>query len=346
LKNIVLTGIRKFDIIDIPQPSIKNPHDVLLKINSVGVCGSDIHYYNEGKIGDQVVEFPFSIGHECSATVVEIGKEVTKVKLGDLVAVEPAVSCHHCSQCLEGREHTCLNLKFLGCPGQMEGCLSEFLIMPESNCFPVTGSLNMEQAALVEPLSIGCYAANFIYELNKNSYIAILGAGPIGLSVMLALLSNGFKNIYITDKLDYRSTAAKNNGASWTGNPLTENVLTKLKNEVPQSFDAVFECCGQQEALDLALDILKPGGKLLVVGIPETDRISFDISKVRRKEILIQNVRRQNKCVQKAINLIASGKYSTDFMITHRFVPEQTNEAFNIVSSYKENVIKALIDFS
>jgi L-iditol 2-dehydrogenase len=345
LKRVVLRSVRNFEVVNSPEPSLINPDDVLLKIKSVGVCGSDIHYYKEGKIGDQVIKFPFTIGHECSAVVVDTGKAVKLVKPGDIVAVEPAVSCYNCSQCLAGRKHTCLNLKFLGCPGQIEGCLAEYLVMPERNCITVPGSLSFEQAALIEPLSIGCYTGNFVKDLDKVSTVAILGAGPIGLSVMLSLLSGGFKNIFVTDKLNYRLTAAKNNGAVWTGNPVSENILTKLKNDNPQLFDAVVECCGQQEALELAVDILKPGGKLLIVGIPGTERVSFDISKLRRKEILIQNVRRQNKSIRHAINLIASGRFSPDFMITHKFSYEKTQEAFNVVSDYKDNVIKALIEF-
>ena len=162
---------------------------------------------------------------------------------------------------------------------------------------------------------------------------------------MLSLLASGFNNIFVTDKLDYRLNAAKNNGAIWIGNPDKENVLSKLKNANSQLFDAVFECCGQQEAFDFAADILKPGGTLLIVGIPEEDRISFNISKIRRKEITIQNVRRQNKSTDSVIDLIASGKLSLEFMITHRFNYEKTNEAFDIVSNYQDNVIKALIKF-
>ncbi|MGA7719743.1 MAG: alcohol dehydrogenase catalytic domain-containing protein [Ignavibacteriaceae bacterium] len=345
MKKVVLSGISKFDVINCPVPDVINSDDVLLKINSVGVCGSDIHYFKEGKIGDQVILFPFTIGHECCATVVNAGKDVQHIRPGDIVAVEPAVSCYHCSQCMEKREHTCQNLKFLGCPGQLEGCLAEYLIMPERNCFPFPNNINIELAALVEPLSIGCYAANFVSDLNVNSTIAILGAGPIGLSVMFAFLSKGFKNIFVTDKLDYRINAAKSSGARWTGNPNNKNTLDNFLHDHSQSFDAVFECCGQQEALDFGVDVLKPGGKLLIIGIPETDRVTFDISKLRRKEILIQNVRRQNRCTNKAIELIASGKFSFDSMITHTFPFNQTEEAFNLVSNYQDNVIKALIKF-
>ena len=113
MKRVVLSGIKKFDLINSLKPVIVKPDDVLLKIDTVGVCGSDIHYYKEGKIGDQVIEFPFTIGHECSAVVVEVGKEVKHIKPGDIVAVEPAVSCGKCTQCLAGREHTCMHLNFL-----------------------------------------------------------------------------------------------------------------------------------------------------------------------------------------------------------------------------------------
>ena len=345
MKKVALTGIKKLGLIESPKPGLLNRDDVLLQIDTVGVCGSDMHYYNEGKIGDQIIEFPFTVGHECSARVVEIGDSVSKVKVGDIVAVEPAVSCHQCSQCLSGREHTCLNLNFLGCPGQIEGCLSEFLVMPEHNCYPVPQSMNGEEAALVEPLSIGYYAVQFLKNIKFKNSAAILGVGPIGLGVMLFLKNMGIENILITDKLDYRIQTAKTAGAKWVGNPDKDNIVAVAKEMNHELFDVVFECCGMQEALDQAIDILKPGGTLLIVGIPEEDRISFDISKIRRKEITIQNVRRQNNCVQPVIDLIASGKVDPNLMVTHRFPFNKTDDAFKMVADYKDNVIKALIKF-
>ena len=345
MKKVSLTGIGKFEVVEVVKPQIINDGDVLLKINTVGICGSDIHYYKEGKIGDQVIDFPFVIGHECSAIVEEVGKSVTNVKPGDLVAVEPALSCHKCQQCLSGREHTCTNQKFLGCPGQIDGCLSEYIIMPGRNCYPVPQNVNAEMAAMVEPLTIGYYASQFIKNIEKINSIAILGVGPIGLGVMLSLFVRGFRNIFVTDKLDYRLNVAKKAGAVWTGNPDEVDIVSELRKINRDGFDAVFECCGKQEALDNSVDILKPGGTLLIVGIPETDKISFDISKIRRKEITIQNVRRQNKSVNPVIDLISSGKISPEFMITHRFNYEKTGQAFDIVSNYQNNVVKALIKF-
>ncbi len=345
MKKIAITGIKKLEIFDVDKPKIVKDDDVLLKINSVGICGSDIHYYKEGNIGDQIIEFPFTIGHECSAIIEKTGVKVKGLKEGDLVAIEPALSCHECSQCLSGREHTCLNQKFLGAPGQADGCLSEYIILPAQNCFKVPGNITGEEAALIEPLSIGYYAAQFLKNSNTKITIAILGVGPIGLSVMLSLQAFGFKNIYVTDKLDYRINAAKENGAIHSGNPDTENIVSRFAGANPNLFDAVFECCGKQEALDQAVNLLRPGGKLFIVGIPEIGRVSFDISKIRRKEIYIQNVRRQNKSIQHCIDLSASRNWKPDFLITHRFPFEKTCEAFEIVANFRDGVIKAMIKF-
>ena len=130
MKAMMLTGIRQMEMQDVPVPVIQNDNDVLLKIEYVGVCGSDVHYYETGRIGSQIVQYPYAVGHECTATVVKIGSGVIGLKEGDPVVVEPAISCGYCDQCQAGRPHTCRQLKFLGCPGQIDGCLSEYIVMP------------------------------------------------------------------------------------------------------------------------------------------------------------------------------------------------------------------------
>jgi len=176
----------------------------------------------------------------------------------------------------------------------------------------------------------------------ETKAIGILGCGPIGLSVLLAAQVAGIRSIYVTDKIHERLAAARNNGASWAGNPEESDVVAEIR-KIGNELDAVFECCGDQEALDQAVDLIKPGGKLLILGIPEQDRVSFDINKLRRKEISIQNVRRQKRCTQEAIDLIASKKANVDFMATHTFSLERTQEAFKIVAHYRDGVIKAMI---
>jgi L-iditol 2-dehydrogenase len=344
MKALVLKGIRQFEIQDLATPLLNDDKDVLIKLGAVGICGSDIHYYSEGKIGDQVVQYPFILGHECTGTVAEIGNDVKNIKAGDRVAIDPAVSCGPCQQCLHGRPHTCENLGFLGCPGQLSGCLSEYVIMPSENCYNLKESVNLKQGVLVEPLSIGIYAARFLNTSNTKS-IVIFGVGPIGLSVLTAVQELNINSVYITDKIDHRLNVAQNAGAHWTGNPDKSDIVKEIKEKEPQLLDAVFECCGEQDAINQAIELLKPGGSLIIVGIPTVDRISMDIHTLRRKEISITNVRRQNNCMWHAIDYIDKSEGGLDFMLTHTFALEQAKEAFDIVEGYKEGVIKAVIEF-
>jgi len=339
-----LTGVRQMGLADVPEPKIENKTDVLLKIEMVGICGSDVHYYQRGRIGSQVVEFPFILGHECAATVRAIGDSVTRVKVGDHVVIEPAVACHNCDQCKMGRENTCRDLKFLGCPGQLGGCLCEYIVMPEDCCLGFGDKLKFAQAALCEPAAIAMYAVRQAQQPQKAD-VAILGAGPIGLSCMVCANAEGTNTCYVTEKIDSRVEVARNNGATWVGNPNKEDIVKQIRKSRAAGMDVVFECAGEQETIDQAIEILKPGGKLMLIGIPLAERISFDIDKIRRKEISIVNVRRQNKCTQLCIDSIASGKIEVDFMVTHRFRPEQTPQAFDMVASYRDGVVKAMIEF-
>ncbi len=332
------------EIADVPPPSVKNDNDVLLKVERVGVCGSDVHYYETGRIGSQVVEFPFIVGHECAARVVAVGKDVRRVRAGDEVAVDPAIWCGTCDQCKVGRENTCRNLRFLGNPGQIAGCLCEYIVMPEESCFPTGGVISLEGAALCEPLSVGIYAVERS-AMAAEWKAAILGAGPIGLSCLAAVKAAGGKVIYVTDKIGERLKAAGNNGAIWTGNPDKMDIVCEIVEREPLGMDVVFECAGEQETLDEAIELLRPGGRLMIIGIPELERISFVIDKIRRKEITLVNVRRQKGCVQKAIDLIREGKVKVDYMVTHRFGWERTGEVFEMVAGYRDGVIKAMIEF-
>ncbi len=342
MKAAVLTDIRKIEVLEVPEPSIQTDKDVLLRVAAVGICGSDLQYYSTGRIGSDMVPFPFIIGHECVAVVEEAGRDVQKVKPGDRVVVDPAVSCGKCDQCLQLRPNTCRNLRFLGCLGQLEGSLAEFIVLPESNCYILEEATDTKVGVLAEPLSIGIYAIRLLGDFHASA-IAVLGAGPIGLSVGLAANDIGIQKIYVTDKIDERLEAAQKAGVVWTGNPDQADIVAKIMEIEPSGLDAVFECCGDQEALDQAVELLKPGGKMMIVGIPETDRVNFDAHRLRRKEITIQNVRRQNDCIPAAIDLISRRITNLDFMVTHSFRLEETQKAFDLVENYRDGVIKAII---
>ena len=343
MKAFTLTGLRQMELIDVPDPVITGNMDVLIRIRSIGVCGSDIHYYKTGRIGSMVVEYPFRVGHECAGVVERVGVGVEKLKPGDRVAIDPAISCWNCDQCETGRPHTCRNLRFLGCPGQAEGCMSEYIVMPEKSCYLISDTISFEQAAFSEPLSIGLYAVNQSVKM-EGAKVGILGAGPIGMSVMLPALSYGAKYIFVTDKIEKRLRLAKNLGADWTGNPDKIDIVSEIKNTEPLLLDVVFECCGQQDAINQAIEILKPGGRLMIIGIPEIERWSFPVEELRRKEITIVNVRRQLNSVVPALNLIENKIVNIDPLITHHFGFEDSVKAFEMVADYRDGVLKAMIE--
>jgi L-iditol 2-dehydrogenase len=344
MKAMMLTGIRQMEMKEVPSPAVLNDSDVLIRMKTLGVCGSDIHYYVSGKIGSQVVRYPFTVGHEGSGEVEAVGKGVTRVEPGDRIAIEPAMPCWECDQCKAGRPHTCRNLRFLGCPGQAEGSLSEYIVMPETSCYRIPEQMSYDEAAISEPLAIGLYAVKQSIPM-KGAKLGILGFGPIGMSVMLSAQALGAKEVYVSDKIDERLEIAKNSGARLTANPDKENVVEKFAEQVPELLDVVFECCGQQDAIDNAVDLLKPGGKMMIIGIPEFERWSFQVDKSRRKELCIQHVRRQNEAVQPALDMMATGEISVSAMPTHRFSFERSKEAFDLVAAYGDGVMKAMIDF-
>ncbi len=344
MKSMMLTGIREMEMKQVPDPALINETDVLIKLKVLAVCGSDVHYYVSGKIGSQVVEYPFPVGHECAGIVEKVGSSVSRVKPGDRIAIEPAMPCFECDQCNSGRPHTCRNLNFLGCPGQADGSLSEFIVMPESSCFPISDHMSYDQAAISEPLAIGLYAVNRSMPI-EGANIGILGFGPIGMSVQLPAMAKGAGKVFVTDKIDERLQIARESGAKYAGNVDKADVVQEILDLEPRGLDIIFECCGQQEAIDQALDLLKPGGKLMLIGIPEFDRWSLLVDTCRHKEISILNVRRQNGAVEEALEMLEKGIVDVSNMPTHRFSFADSKKAFDLVASYSDGVMKAMIDF-
>jgi L-iditol 2-dehydrogenase len=344
MKAVYLSAPGRFSIRDVPDPRLQAPDGVLLEMSGVGICGSDIHYFKSGHIGPQVVQYPFVVGHECAAVVREVGPSVTDLKVGDRVAVDPLVACGECDQCKSGRLNTCRRQQFLGCPGQLEGCMSEYIAMPRACCFPVPEMLSLGAAVLVEPFAIALHAARLAGSL-ADLDVAVLGAGPIGLCVQAAVKLEGPRSVLITDKLAYRLQVADALGADAAVDVSRSNAVREAARHKPHGFDVVFECCGEPEALDQALELLKPGGTLLIVGIPDVSRVAFDISLLRRKELSIKNVRRQNHQTQRAIDLLASGAVNLDSLVTHHFDFASSQGAFEVVAGYQQGVLKALLHF-
>ncbi len=343
MKAAFLTGPGRVEVRDCPAPGIKRDEDVLVRVKTVGICGSDLHYFSEPVVGDTAMTYPVVLGHECAGVVEQVGRKAAKIKPGDRVAVEPAVACGTCDQCRAGRFNTCRSISFLGHPKERTGALAELIVVPEESLFAIGGRMTFAQATLAEPLSIALHAVNLAGALERKT-VAVLGSGPIGLSIALAARLAGAASVDMTDKVDERVEVARiKAGARWAGNPLKTDVVREILAVEPGGVDVVFECCGKQEAVDQAVEVLKPGGTLLFVGIPLERRISFDISRLRRRELRVQNVRRQNQCVGEALRLIAKGRLDLDFMATHTFALAQAQEAFETAFHYRDGVIKALV---
>jgi L-iditol 2-dehydrogenase len=339
------TGPRELEIRDDPRPSLDRPGDVLLRIDRVGVCGSDVHYYVEGGIGRQRLTYPATLGHECSATVVEAGPAVERLGPGQRVAVDPAIACGRCDQCRRGRANTCRNLRFMGCPGEAPGAAAEYYTIPAENCFPIPDTISLDEAALVEPLSIGLHAVG-LAGVKRGLRLGILGAGPIGLGVLLCARASRRVTSYVTDLLDERLAAARRCGADWTANAARGDVVAQIAAEQPEGLDVVFECSGDPACIDQGQEMLTPGGALVLVGIPPSPAVSFDVHTMRRKELVLRNVRRQNGCVGPVIRLMEEGKIDAGPLLTHRLPLGRIGEAFEMVAAYGDGVIKAMLQLS
>jgi L-iditol 2-dehydrogenase len=343
MKAAFLTGVRAIEVRETSAPLIERDDDVIIRSKAVGVCGSDLHYYLSDRVGGDKVSYPFIPGHECAGLVEEVGRAVTRVKPGDAVVIEPAVSCGACDQCRTGRPHTCRKLLFLGHYGELTGGMADLARAPERNCVPLPAKMTLVQGALAEPLSIALYAAGLGGSV-RGKAVGVLGAGPIGLCLIMALKAEGSGPVYATEKVAARLEAAVKAGADWAGNPDREDAVAEIRARESPGLDVAFEVCGEQSALDQAIDLLKPGGTLVVVGIPLEPRVSFDSSKVRRREIRVQNVRRQNKCLERAVAMIHNGRVKPDFLATHFFRLDQAREAYELASARRDGVLKAIVE--
>ncbi len=342
MKAALLTGVRTIEVRDVPAPAIARPDDVLIRPKAAGVCGSDLHYYLYDVVGGETITYPFIPGHECAGVVEAVGSAVTRVRPGDAVVLEPAVSCGECDQCRAGRRNTCRHLRFMGHYGELTGGMAERILVPERNAIPLPAGMDLVAGTLAEPLSIAVYAAGLGGDA-KGRTAAVLGSGPIGLCVQMSLRAAGAGPVYATEVVEERRRAAESAGAAWTGNPERSDVVADILAREPLGLDIVYECCGEQSALDQAIRLLKPGGTLVAVGIPIAARVSFDSAKVRRKEIRVQNVRRQNACLERAVEMIRDGVVDLAPLRTRSFPLERARDAYELAAARRDGILKAIV---
>jgi L-iditol 2-dehydrogenase len=347
MKAAYLVEKGKVDILDAPKPEIKKENEALVKIKSVGICGSDIHYYKEGKIGDQIVNTQIILGHEAAGEVVETGKSVNKLKPGDKVAVEPGISCGNCELCKAGKPNLCPYVKFLGTP-PVDGAFKEYLVMPQENLFLIPEGLGFEEGVLSEPLAIGLYGVK-LSSFKIGDEVVVLGAGPIGLSAVISLKTAGAGRIFVSDLLQSRIEFAEKIGADVTvlAGQKDKDIVSEVNEYTAgNGVDISYEAAGERETQNQLAETVKIGGEGVIYGIPANDKIEFSAAHVvRRKEMRIINVRRSLNATLLALNLMKNSPLPFSDIITHRFPFSQVNDALNLVAEYQQGVIKAVINF-
>jgi L-iditol 2-dehydrogenase len=340
MKSAVLVAPKTIEIQERPVP-VPGPGEVRVKLAAVGVCGSDVHYYEEGRIGSAVVQYPTLLGHECSGVIDAVGDGVT-LGPGARVAIEPAATCMRCEWCLSGRRHLCPSVRFLGTP-PIPGIFEQYHLMPAHCCLPIPDSLSLVEAALMEPMGIGLHAVR-LARLAVGETIAIFGSGPIGLCTLLAARAAGAARVFMTDLVPERLDLARRMGADAVLNPQEGDPVQWVLSETGgRGVDATFEAAGVQDTLTQSCLAAMRGGRALLIGIPAVDELTMPMHECRRSELWIQHVRRSNNEAAACLPLVASGRIDVKPMATHFFPLERLAEAFDLVHRYADGVIRAII---
>jgi len=318
MKSVRLLGAGDLRILDEPVP-ISGAGEKLIRIKAVGVCGSDLHWFSEGSIGDAKLEHPLVLGHEFAG----------ETEGGQRVAIDPAISCGHCESCEQGHPNLCDNMIFAG-HGEHDGAMREYASYPTRCLFPIPDSLSFADGAMLEPLGIAIHTVD-LGKLKAGMTVGVFGCGPIGLLIIQVAKLSGAANILATDKLEHRTEAAKTFGASQAFLVGDNSQLSEIQAATQgRGVDVAFEAAGVQAAVDDAFAAVRPGGKVILAGIPDDDKTSFSASVARRKGLTIKLVRRMKHTYPRAIEWVSKGLIDVRSLVTHRFPLEQANEAFRV----------------
>jgi len=328
----------------VPPPSKPGPGEILLKTLSVGICGSDVHYWTHGAIGDFVVKAPMILGHETSAQVEDVGEGVTNLKRGDMVAIEPGTSCRACSYCKEGKYNLCPEMTFHATP-PYDGTLTRYFKHPADLCFKLPSTMTPDEGALLEPLSVGVYSCQRA-DIKVGESILVCGAGPIGLVTIMAAKAFGASKICVTDINESRLSVAKEIGATTTillkvgetPEETSKRVIEALGGNQP---DKTIDCVGAQSTITLALLTTKSGGVLVLTGMAQ-NTVTVPLITATCREVDIRGVFRYKNTWPLCLQLIREGRIDVKKLVTHRFRLEESLDAFEVAKSGAG--IKVIID--
>ncbi|MGQ9681054.1 MAG: zinc-dependent alcohol dehydrogenase [Anaerolineae bacterium] len=341
MKAMLVHGPRDVRLHDLPTPK-PGPGEVLVQVKSVGICGSDVHNYVYGEIGGAVIAEPLSIGHELSGVIAALGPGVQGPAVGTPVAVDPSISCGHCELCLEGEPHICAANRFFGV-FPTHGGFREYLAHPADLVVPLPDKMTFDEGALLEPMGIAMYVTE-LANVRLGDRVAVLGAGPIGLLTIEMVLLAGAAQVAATDIVPERVAAAKRSGASEAWNASETDVVKRIWDWTGgRGVDIAIECTGAPETVEQAMEVTRPGGTVVLVGIPAEDRMSFRASVPRRKGLTVKFDRRMNHTYPRCIELWRAGRINLAPLATHHFPLERLAEAFELVIARADGVLKCMI---
>lgn len=343
MRSVPLVAPRRLELIESPLPEGPREGELLLRMRAVGLCGSDLHWWAEGRIHSTPARYPQILGHEPVGEVVAVGPGVEGFRTGDLVSVEPSLTCGHCEFCLAGRHNLCVHARFQGGP-EAPGFFRDYAVIPVHNADRVPAGLSAHEATLIEPLAVWVH----VYELEPvrlGDTVAVLGAGSIGLLGIAMAKQAGAELILACDRVPHRLELARRMGATVTVNSSEADFRDAVMDLTRgRGADLVYDAAGAPQTIALGLRCLRPGGTLVLIGIPEPLEFPVDLHAALARELRIQAVRRSNHKGAQAAALLASGRIPAA-LITHQLPLEKAQEGFEILHSYSDGVGKLIFDF-
>jgi L-iditol 2-dehydrogenase len=316
------------------------PGEVQVRVEAVGVCGSDMHAYTEGAVGGNANVYPMLLGHEPAGRIVKAGVGVTGLAAGDRGALEPALYCYHCEFCLSGHHNVCANIRFLSTPGH-PGFFRELVNLPVANFRPIPGGMSYGEAALAEPLGVALHSLR-LASIGRGETVAVIGAGSIGLLTIAALRAAQAGRIWAVEPLAHRRELARGIGADVVLEP-DEAVDEILRGTGQRGVDCAIDCAAGDETTSQAAQITRNAGRVVLTGIHTTAFAQVDASAMRRKELTLFNVRRSNHETEEALELLGARAAWFAPLLTHTRQIDRIDEAFAIASQYRDGVGKMIV---
>ena len=345
MRSIQLTAPQVLEPREMAMPPDPGPGEVLVRVRAVGICGSDLHWFLEGRIGDHRAVFPQVLGHEPAGVIEAVGAGIHDLRPGQKVAVEPTITCGTCEFCLAGRHNNCLRSRNMG-SSQLPGLFREFATVPAHNAVAVPDAMSFDEATIVEPLAVILHVLE-LTRIPLGATVAVLGAGPIGLLTAAVARQCGAARVFVADRLPHRLRFAADAGAEATidinGQSAVEAVMDHTRG---RGVDLVFDCAAAPDTLNTAVGMARRGGRVVLIGLPSAAApIRFDLLAAMAKELEIQTIRRSNCNAHAAIALLMAGRIPLSF-VTHHFPLEETPRAFATATAYADGIGKAIIEIS